>query len=285
MTTVAKKKYMSKRKRKLIVDIFSYIVLTLGAFAMIAPFIWMLSTALKKDQFHIYGRKLFDQLYFSNFIKVFKTIPLLECFKNSVLVAVPSIIVGTFVSGMAAYAFAKIKFKFKTTLFLLLLGVTMIPFPVIMIPQYYIFTSLDWIGTLYPLIVPKLFGNIIMIFFLRQYLQNIPDALIESAKIDGANHFQIFLRIILPLLGPALAAQMIMWFMGIWNDYLAPYMFSSKSPTLPVVIASLVSFTDTRTETHFNMAASILSMLPVLAVYAIFQKQIIDSVILSGMKE
>lgn len=285
MTTVAKKKYMSKRKRKLIVDIFSYIVLTLGAFAMIAPFIWMLSTALKKDQFHIYGRKLFDQLYFSNFIKVFKTIPLLEGFKNSVLVAVPSIIVGTFVSGMAAYAFAKIKFKFKTTLFLLLLGVTMIPFPVIMIPQYYIFTSLDWIGTLYPLIVPKLFGNIMMIFFLRQYLQNIPDALIESAKIDGANHLQIFLRIILPLLGPALAAQMIMWFMGIWNDYLAPYMFSSKSPTLPVVIASLVSFTDTRTETHFNMAASILSMLPVLAVYAIFQKQIIDSVILSGMKE
>lgn len=285
MTTVAKKKYMSKTKRKLIVDIFSYIVLTLGAFAMIAPFIWMLSTALKKDQFHIYGRKLFDQLYFSNFIKVFKTIPLLEGFKNSVLVAVPSIIVGTFVSGMAAYAFAKIKFKFKTTLFLLLLGVTMIPFPVIMIPQYYIFTSLDWIGTLYPLIVPKLFGNIMMIFFLRQYLQNIPDALIESAKIDGANHFQIFLRIILPLLGPALAAQMIMWFMGIWNDYLAPYMFSSKSPTLPVVIASLVSFTDTRTETHFNMAASILSMLPVLAVYAIFQKQIIDSVILSGMKE
>ena len=165
MTTVAKKKYMSKRKRKLIVDIFSYIVLTLGAFAMIAPFIWMLSTALKKDQFHIYGRKLFDQLYFSNFIKVFKTIPLLEGFKNSVLVAVPSIIVGTFVSGMAAYAFAKIKFKFKTTLFLLLLGVTMIPFPVIMIPQYYIFTSLDWIGTLYPLIVPKLFGNIMMIFF------------------------------------------------------------------------------------------------------------------------
>ena len=285
MTTVAKKKYMSKRKGKLIVDIFSYIVLTLGAFAMIAPFIWMLSTALKTDQFHIYGRKLFDQLYFSNFIKVFKTIPLLEGFKNSVLVAVPSIIVGTFVSGMAAYAFAKIKFKFKTTLFLLLLGVTMIPFPVIMIPQYYIFTSLDWIGTLYPLIVPKLFGNIMMIFFLRQYLQNIPDALIESAKIDGANHFQIFLRIILPLLGPALAAQMIMWFMGIWNDYLAPYMFSSKSPTLPVVIASLVSFTDTRTETHFNMAASILSMLPVLAVYAIFQKQIIDSVILSGMKE
>ena len=107
MTTVAKKKYMSKRKRKLIVDIFSYIVLTLGAFAMIAPFIWMLSTALKKDQFHIYGRKLFDQLYFSNFIKVFKTIPLLEGFKNSVLVAVPSIIVGTFVSGMAAYALRK----------------------------------------------------------------------------------------------------------------------------------------------------------------------------------
>ncbi|HHX80824.1 MAG TPA: carbohydrate ABC transporter permease [Acholeplasmataceae bacterium] len=279
------KKYLLKKQRKLAVDIFSYIVLTLGSFAMIAPFVWMLSTALKIDQFHIYSGKLFDQLYFSNFVKVFKTIPLLEGFKNSLIVAIPSIVIGTFVSGMAAYAFAKIKFKYKNSLFLLMLGVTMIPFPVIMIPQYYIFTRLNWIGTLLPLIIPKLFGNIMMIFFLRQYLQNIPDALIESAKIDGANHFQIFLTIILPLMGPALAAQMIMWFMGIWNDYLAPYMFSSKTPTLPVVIASLVSFTDTRTETHLNMAASILSMIPVLVVYAIFQKRIIDSVILSGMKE
>lgn len=280
-----KSKYSSKKKSKLFLDVFSYIVLTIGAFAMIVPFVWMLSTALKKDQFQVYSGRLFDQLYFSNFIKVFQTIPLLEGFKNSLIVAVPSILVGTFVSGMAAYAFAKIKFRYKNVLFLLLLGVTMIPFPVIMIPQYYIFTKFNWIGTLLPLIVPKLFGNIMMIFFLKQYLQSIPDALIESAKIDGANHFQIFLRIIMPLLGPALAAQMIMWFMGIWNDYLAPYMFSSKSPTLPVVIASLVSFTDTKTETHLNMAASILSMIPVLAVYAIFQKQIIDSVILSGMKE
>ncbi|NLD25914.1 MAG: carbohydrate ABC transporter permease [Acholeplasmataceae bacterium] len=252
---------------------------------MIAPFVWMLSTALKVDQFHIYSNKLFDQLYFSNFVKVFRTIPLMEGLKNSLIVAIPSVIIGTFVSGLAAYAFAKIKFRFKNALFIILLAVTMIPFPVIMIPQYYIFTELNWIDTILPLLIPKLFGNIMMIFFLRQYLTNIPDALVESAKIDGANHFQIFIVIILPLLGPALAAQMIMWFMGIWNDYLAPMMFSSGTPTLPVVIASLVSFTDTRTETHLNMAASILSMLPVLAVYAIFQKRIIDSVILSGMKE
>ena len=183
MTAVAKKKYMSKRKRKLIVDIFLYRT-DPRRFAMIAPFIWMLSTALKKDQFHIYGRKLFDQLYFSNFIKVFKTIrswrvsktaSLWRCRRSS---SEPSF-------RAWPLMLAKIKFKFKTTLFLLLLGVTMIPFPVIMIPQYYIFTSLDWIGTLYPLIVPKLFGNIMMIFFLRQYLQNIPDALIESAKMNG----------------------------------------------------------------------------------------------------
>lgn len=161
----------------------------------------------------------------------------------------------------------------------------MIPFPVIMIPQYYIFTDLNWIGTLLPLIIPKMLGNIMMIFFLKQFMESIPNSLIESAKIDGANHFRIFTSIILPLVKPALAAQMILWFMGIWNDYLAPNLFSAATPTLPVVIASLVSFTDTRTETHLNMAASIISTIPVVVVFAIFQRQIIDSVMLSGSKE
>src|SRR5690606_33026304 len=119
----------------------------------------------------------------------------------------------------------------------------------------------------------------------RQFLSHIPDTLIESAKIDGANHFQIFWQIILPLLKPALAAQMILWFMGVWNDYLAPNMFSGDSPTLPVVIGSLVSDFPIQEPVHLNMAASILSMIPVLGVFAVFQKQIIDSLIISGMKD
>ncbi len=279
------KNHTSMKTSTTIFNIVSYIILIIGSFAMIAPLIWMLSTALKKDQFSIYNTGLFSELYFDNFFKVFNTIPLMEGFKNSLIVAIPSIVIGSLVSAMAAYAFAKLDFKFKNILFLLLLGVIMIPFPVIMIPQYYIFTDLNWIGTLLPLIIPKMLGNIMMIFFLKQFMESIPNSLIESAKIDGANHFRIFISIILPLVKPALAAQMILWFMGIWNDYLAPNLFSAATPTLPVVIASLVSFTDTRTETHLNMAASIISTIPVVVVFAIFQRQIIDSVMLSGSKE
>ncbi len=279
------KKIKTVKAKERTANFASYLILIIGSFAMVAPLVWMFSTALKENQFSVYNTPLFSQLYFKNFVEVFKTIPIMKGFKNSLIVAIPSIVVGSFVSTMAAYAFAKIDFRFKNILFLLLLGVIMVPFPVIMIPQYYIFTDLNWIGTLLPLIIPKMLGNIMMIFFLKQFLENIPNALIESAKIDGAGHFRIFFSIILPLVKPALVAQLILWFMGIWNDYLAPNLFSAKTPTLPVVIASLVSFTDTQTQTHLNMAASIISTIPVVIVFAIFQKQIIDSVILSGTKE
>lgn len=275
----------SIKKSKLVIDVVSYVVLILGSFLMLMPLVWMLSTALKADQFRIYSSKLFDEWQFSNFVTIFKQIPMLKGFMNSVIVVVPSVLVGSYVSGLAAYAFAKIRFKFKGAMFMLLMATVMIPFPVIMIPQYYIFNDFNWIGTLLPLIVPKMLGNIMMIFFIRQFLAGVPDSIIESGRIDGAGHFRIFNALILPVIMPALAAQLILWFMAIWNDYLAPVMFSSDSPTLPVVIASLISYTDTKSETHLNMAASLVSMLPILIVFAVFQRQIIDSVVLSGSKE
>lgn len=271
--------------KKLITDIVSYFILGLGSLLMIMPLVWMFSASLKVDQFHITGSKLFDAWHFENYITIFKQLDLVEGFKNSIIVVLPSVIVGSYVSGLAAYAFAKIQFKFKNTIFMLLLATVMIPFPVIMIPQYYIFTDLDWIDTLLPLIIPKMLGNIMMIFFVRQFLAGVPDSIIESGKIDGAGHFRIFNVLILPVIMPALSAQLILWFMAIWNDYLAPYMFSGDSPTLPVIIASLISYTDTKSETHLNMAASLVSMLPILIVFAIFQRQIIESVVLSGIKE
>lgn len=275
----------SIKKSKLIMDIVSYVILVLGSFIMLMPLVWMLSTALKADQFRIYSSKLFDEWQFSNFVTIFKQIPMLKGFMNSIIVVVPSVLVGSYVSGLAAYAFAKIRFQFKGVMFMLLMATVMIPFPVIMIPQYYIFNDFNWIGTLAPLIVPKMLGNVMMIFFVRQFLAGVPDSIIESGRIDGAGHFRIFNALILPVIMPALAAQLILWFMAIWNDYLAPVMFSSDSPTLPVVIASLISYTDTKSETHLNMAASLVSMLPILIVFAVFQRQIIDSVVLSGSKE
>lgn len=279
------KKVRSAKRKKLVFDLIAYAILILGSLIMIMPLVWMFSSALKPDQFHITGGKLFDAWHFENFVTIFQQLDLLEGFKNSVIVVLPSVIVGTYVSALAAYAFAKIKFKFKNAVFMLLLATVMIPFPVVMIPQYYIFTDIDWIDTLLPLIIPKMLGNVMMIFFVRQFLQGVPDSIIESGKIDGAGHFRIFNVLMLPVIMPALAAQLILWFMGIWNDYLAPYMFAGGTPTLPVIIASLISYTDTKSETHLNMAASLVSMIPILVVYAVFQRKIIDSVVLSGNKE
>jgi multiple sugar transport system permease protein len=134
--------------------------------------------------------------------------------------------------------------------------------------------------------VPGLFGNITMIFFLRQYLSNIPDSVVEAAKIDGATYVQTFFQLIFPLIRPAVAAQFILWFMGVWNDYLAPllYLNSPEKQTLQVVIANLNAAYAIQTDYPLIMAASVISLLPVLIVFIIFQKQIIESVALSAVK-
>lgn len=125
-----------------------------------------------------------------------------------------------------------------------------------------------------------------MIFFLRQYLSNIPDSVVEAAKIDGATYVQTFFQLIFPLIRPAVAAQFILWFMGVWNDYLAPllYLNSPEKQTLQVVIANLNAAYAIQTDYPLIMAASVISLLPVLIVFIIFQKQIIESVALSAVK-
>ncbi|NEC92909.1 carbohydrate ABC transporter permease, partial [Streptomyces sp. SID12501] len=158
--------------------------------------------------------------------------------------------------------------------------------PTIMIPQFVMFSRLHWVDTLLPLIVPLLFGNIIMIFFIRQYLETVPDSLIEAAKIDGASYLTIFGRMIVPMIRPAIAAQFILWFMTIWNDYLAPilYLNSPGKQTLQVVIANLNVEYATQRDYPLIMAASFVALLPILVVFLVFQRQIIESVALTGTK-
>ncbi len=162
----------------------------------------------------------------------------------------------------------------------------MIPYPTVMIPQFVMFSRLHWVDTLLPLIVPLLFGNIIMIFFIRQYLETVPDSLIEAAKIDGASYFRIFTVLIMPLIRPAIAAQFILWFMGVWNDYLAPilYLNSPEKQTLQVVIANLNVQYATQRDYPLIMGASFVALLPILIVFIVFQRQIIASVALTGTK-
>ncbi|MBO1512542.1 MULTISPECIES: carbohydrate ABC transporter permease [Metabacillus] len=283
-----KVKYRSEKQNKKITNIIIFILLSIGAIFMVAPLLWMVSTSFKDIQ-EVYALPpiwIPESFDFIKYKEIWEKGPLLNGIFNSLIVAVSVTVIGTFTSALAAFAFGKMNFPYKNQLFLLLLTAMMIPYPVVMIPQFMIFSQIGWVDTLLPLIVPGLFGNIIMIFFLRQYLSSVPNSIIEAAKIDGCSYFKIFYKIIFPLVRPAVAAQLILWFMAIWNDYLGPilYLNSPEKQTLQLVIANFNSTYAIQSDYPLIMAASVVSLLPMLIVFIIFQKQIIESVAISGVK-
>jgi multiple sugar transport system permease protein len=247
------------------------------------------STSLKLQQhvFDIPPKWIPDPPTWANYIDVWTKAPLLHGFMNSGIIVVTVLSVGLFVSAMAAYAFSKFEFPFKNAIFMSLLGTMMIPYSVVMIPQYIGFSELGWVDTLLPLIVPGLFGNIVTIFFFRQFMQgSIPSDLIDAAKIDGAGYFRTFVTVALPIAKPAIAAQAALGFMGIWNDFLGPliYLHTPEKQTIQVLIASMQSNYISTSNYPSMMAASLIALLPVLIVFFFAQRYFIESMAISGIK-
>ena len=272
--------YGVKSKKEKRLDIVIFIVLAIGAVAMVFPLVYMLCASfMTKGQIlsgHFslipnplktgtYAEVLFD----SNFLKGVR---------NTMLVEIPVLVVGGFTSSLAAFSFSKLKFKGKDGIFLGLLATMMIPFAVIMIPQYVMFTRWGLTDSLLPLILPGLFGNVGMIFFLRQNLSSIPYEFVEAAKM----YYSIFL----PLMKGALMTQIILWFMGIWNDYLAPTIFVANDEwhTLQVVIRQFNSQYAVNSNYPLIMTASVMALIPTLLLFFFFQRYIIESMAISGVK-
>lgn len=292
MAAIAKKgQYASNASRMRLEKILVYTFLTAGVFIMIVPLWWMIVSSLKtKGQF--LGTQLSlampkNPQWINYFKRVWEMTPKLQLgIFNSAVISFSTVIVGSIVSSMAAFAYAKLRFPGKSKLFLAELATMMIPFSVIMIPQFIIYARIGWLDTWYPLMVPGMLGNVSMIFFLRQYMSGIPTSLIESARIDGAGFFRVFWTIMFPNAKPAIAAQAILWFMGVWNDYFAPsiYLNDPAKATVQVMISQLNAMYAIQTDYPLLLAASVIAMLPVLIIFMIFQKQIIASVALTGLK-
>lgn len=278
----------SKTRKRKIINTILFLVLLAGSLVMIVPLLWMVSTSVKNklDVFAMPPVWIPKEINWSKYSEIWTKGPLLSGLINSLIVCVTVTTIGTFTSSLAAFAFAKLRFPHKNTIFLALLGTMMIPFAIVMIPQFIIFSKLGWVDTLKPLIIPGLFGNVSMIFFLRQYMQGIPTDLIEAARLEGCSYFKIYYKIIFPLAGPAISAQVILWFMGIWNDYLAPsiYINTPEKMTIQTVIQSFNATYAIQTDYPLIMAASVMSMLPIIIVFIIFQKWIIESIAISGVK-
>ena len=283
-----KVKHSMQYKGTTVFDIVVFILLCLGAVTMVFPLIYMIATSFMTKNQILSGHLtiLPDPVLIGKYAEVLGKGEFINGVFNTLKVEIPVLVIGGFTSSLAAFAFAKLNFRGKNALFLAQLATIMIPFAVVMIPQYVLFTKLHWTNSLLPLIIPGCFGNVSMIFFLRQNLFGIPNDLMDAAKIDGCTYFGCYWRIFLPLMKGALGTQLMLWFMGIWNDYLAPTIFlrNEKLWTLQVVIRSFNSYYAIQSDYALIMAASVIAMLPTLILFFFFQKVIVESIAISGVK-
>lgn len=264
------------------------LILTLGAFTMLVPFAWMIITSLKESTlvYTIPPQWIPSPVDWHNYNEVWTSANLLTGLKNSIIITFTVVICSTFTSSMAAFAFSKLRFPGKDAIFLMLLSTMMVPFVVLLVPQFIIFSKIKWIDTLLPMIVPVSLFNMSIIFFLRQYMTGLPNDLLAAAKIDGCGYFKAYWRIFLPLSKPAIVANVIMLFMATWNDYFRPMVFthSASKQTVQVAISMLNAYHKEQTDIPLIMAASLIAVVPVIILFATCQKYFTDSFVTAGIK-
>ncbi len=206
-------------------------------------------------------------------------------FGNTVLLAVLTVIGTVCSSAVAAYGFSRIDWPGRDKLFILALATMMVPFPVLMVPLYSLFRALGWIGTLQPLWVPTFFAIPFNVFLLRQFFRTIPADLSDAARIDGCGEFRIFFQVILPLARPALVVVAVLQFLATWNDFLGPLIFLTDQEDFTLALG-LQAYQSRQggTEWHYLMAASTLVVLPVVILFFVAQKALIEGISMTGLK-
>lgn len=266
--------------------IIVYALLIFFSLLFLAPFYWLLITAVKApDEVYLYPPKWVPSTWlWSNYWDSWNSFSFNVFLKNSVTVTVLSNIGQVLSSSLVAYGFARFEFRGRNALFVLVLSSMMIPWDVTMIPLYMEFNFLGWINTLKPLIVPAWFGGAFYIFLMRQFIMTIPRELEEAARIDGANAFGIYLRIIMPLMVPALILVSVFHMMDSWNDYLGPLIFLNDSSQYTLTLG-LAQFSG-RFEVDMQgiMAVTALICLPPLVVFFFAQRYIVEGIASTGIK-
>ncbi len=265
---------------------------------MMFPYFWMVLNSLKTNAELISDRFIFFPAapQWDIYRDLFHNKSFYVGIRNTILIELLVVPMGTLTSSLAAFAFAKMRFRGKKVLLITLMTAMMIPGCSLLFTQFEFFYSLGFVGTddfrvLLPFIIPGLFSRISMIFFLTTYMKHaIHDSLIESAKIDGASFFRIFFQIALPLCRSALAAQAIFWFVAIWNDYFGPSIYLSSNVdsewlTLQVALMNMHSSETSVGKRNLIFAASTISSIPMIVFFLCFRNMFIQSTALSGVKE
>jgi multiple sugar transport system permease protein len=264
-------------------------LLLLGAI-VILPFGWMLTVALKPDGVPVFTLppEWFptEHWHWENFRRaiVDSTQPFGHYFLNTAFIVAVNIVGTLFSCSLAAYAFARLRFRGSGLLFNVLIVTMLVPWQALIVPQFLLFLELGWYGTYLPLLVPSFTGNAFYIFLIRQYMRTFPKDLTEAARVDGAGYLRTFWDVILPLSRPVLMVVVVFVFLGGWSDLLGPLIYLNETDqfTLAVGLANFV--TRAGTEWNLLMAANLITILPVLAVYYFAQGKLIGGIASVGLR-
>ncbi|WP_194410491.1 carbohydrate ABC transporter permease [Microbacterium cremeum] len=278
-------------KRRTWQTVIWFVVLLALAAVVLYPLVWLFFSTFKPNAEFGQNQSLIPQNpSFDNYVKVMEGIagvPMWRFYLNSLLLAVGSVVGVVLSSSLAAYAFARIQFKGLGIFFAAMIGTLLLPFHVVIIPQYIIFNNLDLVDTFWPLLLPKFLATeAFFVFLLVQFIRQMPRDMDEAARIDGAGHLRVFWSIILPLIKPALITCSIFAFIWAWNDFLGPllYLTSPENYPLPIALRLYNDASSGGADYGATVTASFIALVPVLLFFLVFQRFLVDGVATQGLK-
>ena len=262
-----------------------YVLLVVVVTLVFVPFFWMVSSSLKHDNqvFSIPTQWIPTEFVWSNYVDIWTRIPLANYLKNSLFLAIVITFLQLLTGSFAAYGFAKLKFPGRDVLFVAYIATIAVPWQAYMIPQYIMMQQAGLVNTHLSIILLQAFGAF-GVFLMRQFYLTIPDELCEAARIDGMSEYGIWARIILPLSKPALASLGLLTFVGVWNDYMGPFIYFTSNDlwTVQLGLRSFVGQFDA--QYAMIMTGSVISVVPIVIVFLLGQKQFIQGIATSGLK-
>jgi multiple sugar transport system permease protein len=270
-------------------SVIKHIVMIAASILMIYPLLWLIASSLRPNDIIFRTPGLWvNDLYTDNYTKGWYALasPFGTYIINSAIVVIGAIAGNLFACTLAAYAFARLQFRFKTMWFAIMLMTIMLPFHVVVVPQYIIFNQLGWVNTFVPLILPKFLAtDAFFVFLMVQFIRGIPKELDEAARIDGCGHWRIFSRVMLPLMGPALATTAIFTFIWTWSDFFTPLIYLTD-PIAYTVPVALRGFLDATAGSNWGamFAMSVVTLIPLFLVFLFGQRFLVKGIATTGGK-
>jgi multiple sugar transport system permease protein len=289
LVRLSERKSSARPHNKQLNRILSHLLVLAGALVMIYPLIWMISASFKPQDLLFGNTSLWSSSWTTeNYTDGWNALdyPFTVFFVNSLIVCIGAIVGNLISCSMAAYAFARLRFKYRVFWFVLMQGAIMLPSHILIVPQYILFKDLGWINTFLPMVAPKFFAtDAFFIFLMIQFIRGIPRELDEAAKMDGCSLFGFYWRVVLPLSLPALVTTAIFTFIWTWNDFFSQLIFLNDESLYTIPVA-LRGFLDSTGNSAYGQlfAMSVLSLVPIIGFFLIFQRLLLEGASTTGLK-